>query len=123
MAVSPGTYNFTVQRRADHSVTLQFKDSNDAAINLTGWTVAAQAWDRTRTTKHADLSYIYNHCSPRTCCQLHIAPLQASYLLLESVLGISEQRHLPSPARCMVMQQLGHHLSAGTTATTLPEEI
>nr|BAR24712.1 putative long tail fiber protein [uncultured Mediterranean phage uvMED] len=61
MAVSPGTYNFTVQRRADHSVTLQFKDSNDAAINLTGWTVAAQAWDRTRTTKHADFSVTYTN--------------------------------------------------------------
>ena len=61
MAVSPGTYNFTVQRRADHSVTLQFKDSNNAAINLTGWTVAAQAWDRTRTTKHADFSVTYTN--------------------------------------------------------------
>jgi len=61
MAVSPGTYNFTVQRRADHSVTLQFKDSNDDAINLTGWTVAAQAWDRTRTTKHADFSVTYTN--------------------------------------------------------------
>ena len=66
MAVSPGTYNFTVQRRADHSVTLQFKDSNDAAINLTGWTVAAQAWDRTRTTKHADFSVTYTNRSTGT---------------------------------------------------------
>ena len=66
MAVSPGTYNFTVQRRADHSVTLQFKDSNDAAFNLTGWTVAAQAWDRTRTTKHADFSVTYTNRSTGT---------------------------------------------------------
>ena len=66
MAVSPGTYNFTVQRRADHSVTLQFKDSNDAAIDLTGWTVAAQAWDRTRTTKHADFSVTYTNRSTGT---------------------------------------------------------
>ena len=66
MAVSPGTYNFTVQRRADHSVTLQFKDSNDAAINLTGWTVAAQAWDRTRTTKHAAFSVTYTNRSTGT---------------------------------------------------------
>lgn len=59
MAVSPGTYNFVLQRRADHNVTLQFKDSNDAAINLTGWTVEAQAWDKLRTTKHADFSVTY----------------------------------------------------------------
>jgi hypothetical protein len=38
MAISPGTYNINLQRRADYSVTLQFKDSADAAINLTGWT-------------------------------------------------------------------------------------
>lgn len=66
MAVSPGTYNFTVQRRADHSVTLQFKDSNDAAINLTGWTVAAQAWNEERTKKHADFSVTYTNRSTGT---------------------------------------------------------
>ena len=59
MAVQPGIYNFTLQRRADHNITLQFKDSSNAAINLTGWTVAAQAWDKTRTTKHADFSVTY----------------------------------------------------------------
>ena len=52
MAVNPGTYNFELQRAADWSVLLQFKDSNNAAINLTGATVAAQAWDKERTTKH-----------------------------------------------------------------------
>ena len=43
MAVNPGTYNFELQRAADWSVLLQFKDSDNAAINLTGATVAAQA--------------------------------------------------------------------------------
>lgn len=59
MAVSPGTYNFTVQRGADHQLALVFKDSNDAAINLTGWTVASQAWDKTRSTKYADFTVSY----------------------------------------------------------------
>ena len=36
MAVAPGTYNFTLQRRADYSLDLQFKDSNDAVVDLTG---------------------------------------------------------------------------------------
>ena len=45
MAVSPGTYNMTVQRRSDHKIKLVFKDSNNSAINLTGYTVAAQVWD------------------------------------------------------------------------------
>ena len=42
MAVSPGIYNFTVQRSADHELVLIFKDSNGDAINLTSWTVASQ---------------------------------------------------------------------------------
>ena len=48
MAVSPGTYNFVLQRRSDHSFDLQFKDSNNAAIDLTGFTVYAQAWNQGR---------------------------------------------------------------------------
>ena len=59
MAISPGTYNISLQRRADYSVTLQFKDSNNAAINLTGWTVQAQAWNQGRTTKYADFAVTY----------------------------------------------------------------
>ena len=59
MAISPGQYNFSLQRRADHSITLQFKDSTNAAINLTGWTVAAQAWNQDRSTKYADFTVTY----------------------------------------------------------------
>jgi len=36
MAIEPATYNMTVQRRADHSIQLVFKDSDHNAINLTG---------------------------------------------------------------------------------------
>ena len=61
MAISPGQYNFALQRRADHSITLQFKDSADAAINLTGWTVAAQAWNQDRSTKYADFTVTYTN--------------------------------------------------------------
>ncbi len=61
MAVSPGTYSFTLQRRSDHNVTLQFKDSGDSAINLTGFTVQAQAWDKARTQKYADFSVTYTN--------------------------------------------------------------
>jgi hypothetical protein len=59
MAVQPGTYNITLQRRADYSVLLQFKDSDDAVIDLTGWTAEAQAWNKKRTTKYADFSVAY----------------------------------------------------------------
>ena len=59
MAVNPGTYNFTLQRRADYSVLLQFKDSSDAVIDLTGYTAYAQAWDVDRATKYADFAIAY----------------------------------------------------------------
>lgn len=61
MAVSPGTYNISLQRRADYSVTLQFKDSTNAVINLTGWSAAAQAWNEDRTTKYADFTVAYTN--------------------------------------------------------------
>ena len=59
MAISPGQYNFSLQRRADHSITLQFNDSANTAINLTGWTVAAQVWNQDRSTKYADFTVTY----------------------------------------------------------------
>jgi hypothetical protein len=63
MSVQPGTYNITLQRRADYSVLLQFKDSNDAVIDLTGYTVYAQAWNEGRTTKYADFAVAYTNRS------------------------------------------------------------
>ncbi len=59
MAIKPATYDFTLQRRSDHSIPLLFKDSNNAAINLTGYTVEAQVWEKTRTTKYADFAVTY----------------------------------------------------------------
>lgn len=59
MAISPGVYNISLQRRADYSITLQFKDSTGTAINLTGWSAAAQAWNQGRTTKYADFTVTY----------------------------------------------------------------
>ena len=59
MAIEPGTYNFPLQRRSDHTIPLVFKDGNNNAINLTGFTVAAQVWEETRTTKFADFSVAY----------------------------------------------------------------
>jgi hypothetical protein len=66
MAVAPGTYNISLQRRADYSITLQFKDSTGVAINLTGWTVAAQTWNQARTTKYADFTVTYTNRSTGT---------------------------------------------------------
>ena len=46
MSVNPGTYNFTLQRRADFSLEIQFKEGDPATvIDLTGATVLSQAWN------------------------------------------------------------------------------
>ena len=63
MAISPGKYNFTLQRRADYSLDLQFKDSNGSVIDLTGYTAYAQAWNEGRTTKSADFTVAYTNRS------------------------------------------------------------
>ena len=97
MAISPGTYNITLQRRADYSITLQFKDSNDAAIDLTGWSVAAQAWNQARSTKYADFAVTYTDRSTGTIAialtdeQTATFPDQAYYdVLLTNASGLKE---------------------------------
>lgn len=57
--IQPGVYNIKLQRRADYSVILEFKDSNKDPIDLTGSTVAAQIWDLSRSTKYADFIIDY----------------------------------------------------------------
>ena len=66
MAISPGTYNMTIQRRSDHNIQLIFKDSNNDAINLTGFTVEAQVWDEPRSNKYADWGVTYTNRSTGT---------------------------------------------------------
>lgn len=97
MAVLPGTYNITLQRRADYSITLQFKDSTDTAINLTGWTVAAQAWNQSRTKKYADFTVTYTDRTTGTVAmvltdeQTASLPNEAYYdVLLTNASGLKE---------------------------------
>ncbi len=60
MSVQPGTYNFTLQRRADFSLDLEFKEGDPASvIDLTGATVLSQAWNAARTQKYADFAVTY----------------------------------------------------------------
>jgi hypothetical protein len=97
MAISPGTYNISLQRRADYSITLQFRDSTDAAINLTGWSVAAQAWNQARTSKYADFTVTYTNRLTGTVAialtddQTAIFPDEAYYdVLLTNPSGLKE---------------------------------
>tara|TARA_R100000951_G_scaffold97597_1_gene87248 strand:+ start:223 stop:561 length:339 start_codon:yes stop_codon:yes gene_type:complete len=66
MAILPGSYNILLQRRADYSITLQFKDSTGSAINLTAWSAAAQIWSKNRDTKYADFAVYYTDRSAGT---------------------------------------------------------
>jgi hypothetical protein len=61
VSVQPGQYNIQLQRRADYSLSLQFKDSTSTPINLTSWSALAQAWNRERTTKYADFAVTYTN--------------------------------------------------------------
>ena len=56
MAITPATYNIRPQRRADYPLQVQFKDGNNVGINITGWTVVAQVWDKDRVTKYGDFT-------------------------------------------------------------------
>lgn len=97
MAIEPGQYNIALQRRADYSITLQFKDSNDAAINLTGWSAAAQVWNQSRTTKYADFTVTYTNRATGTIAialtdeQTTLFPNEAYYdVLLTNPSGLKE---------------------------------
>lgn len=59
MSIAPGTYNILVQRGADYSVILQFKDSDLVPIDLTEGQVVAQCWDLSGSTKYADFAVEY----------------------------------------------------------------
>ena len=97
MSVQPGIYNIPLQRRADYSVTLQFKDASAAPIDLTNWTVAAQVWKEGRTTKYADFTVTYTNRSTGTIAialtdeQTAIFPNEAYYdVLLTNPSGLKE---------------------------------
>ena len=95
MSIQPGQHNITVQRRADYDLSLQFKDSTGANLNLTGWTAYAQVWNQGRTTKYADFAVTY---TSRAAGQISIAltdtqtaafPDEAYYdVLLEDTSGL-----------------------------------
>ena len=59
MTAKTAVKNFTIQRREDFPLRLIFKDANGTAVNITGFTVAAQVWNDDRSTKFADFSVTY----------------------------------------------------------------
>jgi len=66
MAIAPGTYDMTIQRASDHSVSVTLKDSGGSAINLSGYSIASQVWDSGRTSKAADVTCAITNASNGT---------------------------------------------------------
>ena len=61
MAIIPGIKNFDLTKRADFGLRLTLKDSTSSAIDLNGYTVAAQVWDENRKIKFADWDVTYTN--------------------------------------------------------------
>lgn len=79
MSVHPARFDDTIQRRAVYDMALQFLDEENNYINLTGWTVASQIWDLTRTTKYLDFTVTYTD-RPTGQVLLSITDVQATTL-------------------------------------------
>ena len=64
MAINPGLRNFTLQRGMDWSEQYIFKstqaDGSEVAMDLTGYTVASEAWDKDRDVKYATFGVVYD---------------------------------------------------------------
>ena len=52
MSINPGIYNIKLYKRSDWSQSFFLKDSNNAAINLPGYTIASEFWNKERTKMH-----------------------------------------------------------------------
>ena len=85
MAIKPGVYNMTVQRRSDHNVQLVFKDTSNNAISLVGYTVAAQVWDFNRKIKFADWNITYTNRVAGTV-DIALTYVQTASFIRDSVL-------------------------------------
>ena len=63
MAISPALRNFILQRGSDWNEQYIFKstqdDGSEVAMDLSGSSIAAQAWDKERDVKYADFSVTY----------------------------------------------------------------
>lgn len=54
--ISPGRYDITLHQGATFEQTVQYKDSNNVPVNMSGYTMSGTLWDRTATDKLATFS-------------------------------------------------------------------
>ena len=64
MAISPALRNFILQRGSDWKEQYIFKstqtDGSEVAMDLSGSSIIAQAWDEERDVKYADFGVVYD---------------------------------------------------------------
>ena len=52
--MNPANYNITIHQGATFQFALQYKDSTGVPVNMNGYTLEAELWNRTGTNKLAD---------------------------------------------------------------------
>ncbi len=52
--ITPGKYDITIYQGATFEMGLQYKDSTGTPVNMSGYAVEAELWNRTGTAKLAD---------------------------------------------------------------------
>lgn len=55
--VTPGKYDITIHQGATFKLSLQYKDSLGNPVDMSGYTVAAQLWNRLGTTKLSNFDF------------------------------------------------------------------
>ena len=65
MAISPALRNFILQRGSDWNEQYIFKstqdDGSELPMDLSGYTVASEAWDKDRDCKYATFGVVYDN--------------------------------------------------------------
>ncbi len=54
MAIAPTRHDLTIQRRSDHSFIITVEDSNNNPVNLNGYSISSEVWDKERRLKASD---------------------------------------------------------------------
>jgi len=54
--ITPGKYDITIYQGATFDLPIQYKDSNNLPVNMSGYIVSGTLWNRIGTEKLADFS-------------------------------------------------------------------
>lgn len=57
--MEPAKYDITIHQGATFELALQYKDSTDTPVDMTGYTVEAELWNRNGNIKLADFLHVW----------------------------------------------------------------